>query len=75
LTAAIFSPDETDKIHLSQQIIVNAVMKILDFHVKNIDKLPNTKQVQAEIMTDFLVGLASNKENALLQKLYKQEII
>jgi len=54
---------------------VNAVMKILDFHVKNIDKLPNTKQVQAEIMTDFLVGLASNKENALLQKLYKQEII
>lgn len=74
LSLSIYSPEETDKINLAQSVIVNAVMKILDTQLRNIDK-SKTPSVQADFMTDFLVTLAQNRENCLLQKLYKAEII
>ena len=36
LTMSIFSTEETDKVNISLQVIVAAVMKILDGHVKTI---------------------------------------
>lgn len=60
----IFNTEETDKINFSLQIIVAAVMKILDNHVKVIATIKDAEakrqsEVQAEFLTDFLAGLAT----------------
>ena len=69
LSMSLFSAEETDKINMSLQLIVSAVIKILDNHVKQISKIDDTEtkrqsQVQSEIMTDFLAGLTT--ENQIL---------
>lgn len=64
MTVSIFSAEETDKINLALQVVVAAVMKILDSHVKNISNIKDgeaKKQnaVQTELLTDFLAGLTT----------------
>jgi hypothetical protein len=61
---SIFSAEETDKINLSLQVIVAAVIKILDAHVKQIATIKDAEflrqsHVQSELFTDFLGGLTT----------------
>ena len=40
---SVFSAEETDKINMSLQLIVSAVIKILDNHVKQISKVDDAE--------------------------------
>lgn len=78
LASSIYTAEQTDKQNLTLGIVVNAVLTILDDQLKKTgdskkDDQHNFKEVQSEVLTEFMAGLAN--ENQILQKSYKKEIM
>ena len=61
---SVYSNEETEKTNASLTITVAAVMKILDQYIKAIPNVKDVEQqkraqIQGELLTEFLAGLAT----------------